>query len=100
MNEEMRRILAEWAEELSKHLARPAVEIRARGLSVFDFNSADGLELQFPDGSTAHFKYAFFVVSDLKRVAIFTEHCGYWVIPSHGLIIFRDGLVVFRGEEA
>ena len=92
-------IVKEWAEELSKRLGRPAAEIRARGLSAYDFSPLEEVEVKFPDGSNAHFMFAFFVVSETRKaVAVFTEHCGYWVIPSWGIEVTRVRREHFYGE--
>jgi len=74
-------IIQDWAGELAAVLGRPANEIRAKGLRIDDFPLQD-LEIKFADDSEARFKYAFFVESQSKKaVAVFTEHCGYFVLP-------------------
>lgn len=57
---------------------------RHRRLGVQDFPRAS-VQLQFEDGSTATFRYAF-AVADVARgeLAVFTEHCGYHVFPLAG----------------
>jgi hypothetical protein len=42
--------------------------------------------IHYEDGSYMFFKYAF-VVHDEGReeIAVFTEHCGYFVLPTRGL---------------
>jgi hypothetical protein len=75
-------IVDEWADELSKRLNRSLDEIRSRGLSAYDFKGSDSLEIKYADGSAMHFNYAFALISQERRaVAIFTEHCGYMVVP-------------------
>ena len=76
-----RSIIEEWADELASRLGRPADEIRRDGLFVEDFPHQT-LEIEFVDGSTAELKFAFFLESQAKKaVAVFTEHCGYFVLP-------------------
>lgn len=94
-----REIVEEWAEVLSERLGREAAQIRANGLSAGDFSGDEEVEIEFIDGSRACFKYAFFVVDAArKHVAVFTEHCGYWVIPSSGLQVTRVRRDLFVGE--
>lgn len=41
--------------------------------------------LRFPDGSSAIFKYALYLIArGRNEVAVFTEHCGYHAFPLHG----------------
>jgi len=80
-------IIQDWAEELATFLGRSASEIRENGLSVSDFPHQE-LQIKFCDDSEARFKYAFFVESRSKKaVAVFTEHCGYFVLPAAELEI-------------
>lgn len=75
-------LAAEWADALSERVSRPAKEIRAKGLGAGDFRPEQFVELAWPDGSHALFRYAFFLADEKRgEVAIFTEHCGYWVVP-------------------
>jgi hypothetical protein len=80
-------IIREWADDLAPVVGRSAAEIREKGLLVEDFPHQE-LEIQFVDESSARFKFAFFVESQAKKaVAVFTEHCGYFVLPIAGLKI-------------
>lgn len=75
-------IIQEWATELAQQLGRSPAEIAEKGLSATDFSSSNEVEIKFPDGSYALFRYAFFVVNEQKgAVAVFTEHCGYHIFP-------------------
>ncbi len=75
-----RRIVVEWADELATVLGRPAAEIAERGLGAYDFKPR-AVRVRFDDGSEARYEYAFFVASEAKgAIAIFTEHCGYFVV--------------------
>jgi hypothetical protein len=57
-------------------------------LSAADFPSGQAVRLDFPDGSFAHFEYAFFIEDPARRlIAVFTEHCGYHVFPSPDLSV-------------
>jgi hypothetical protein len=88
MPREVSLIVRQWADKLSQKLGRPAEAIRERGLGASDFRGNSELEIRFPDASTATFRHAFFV-HDAGRglVAVFTEHCGYYEFPAHGLVI-------------
>lgn len=48
--------------------------------SAYDFPSRQSVQLHFPDGSFAKFRYAFALPDEAGRaVMVFTEHCGYHV---------------------
>lgn len=82
-----RRIIETVAEELSSKLGRPAEEIKEKGLSAYDFNS-DEVEVLFEDGSSAKFRYSFYVENHGKGViAVFSEHCGYHLFCSSGATV-------------
>jgi hypothetical protein len=82
-----REIIEAVAEELSSKLGRPAEEIIEKGLSAYDFN-ADEVKIVFDDGSSANFKYSFYVENPIKNViAVFTEHCGYHLFRSSGVTV-------------
>lgn len=68
-------------------LIREHVERQGRAwrghLSIYDFAGDKAVRFTFPDGSLAHFNFAFFIQHPTRRVvAVFTEHCGYHVFPS------------------
>jgi hypothetical protein len=93
-------IVAEWVEELSAKLNRSKDELLAKGLSATDFSSNSELAIEFPDGSSANFRYAFFVESKAKnKVAVFTEHCGYFVFPRYDLKITETICKVIHFDE-
>lgn len=75
------------AEELSLKLGRPAEEIKEKGLSAYDFSS-DEVKIVFDDGSSANFKYSFYVENaKISIIAVFTEHCGYHLFRSSGVSV-------------
>lgn len=93
-------IIEDWADDLAPIVGRPAAVIRETGLSVEDFPHQE-LEIQFVDESSARFRFAFFVESQAKKaVAVFTEHCGYFVLPIAGLRIRADGGEYYEGTRA
>jgi hypothetical protein len=48
------------------------------------FNSS--VMVHFEDGSHCYFRYAFAVEDkDRKELAVFTEHCGYYIFSTRGL---------------
>lgn len=88
MTNDQRIIVSEWVEELSIKLSRSKDELLTKGLSATDFSVNSELAIEFSDGSSANFRYAFFVESKAKnKVAVFTEHCGYFVFPRYDLKI-------------
>jgi hypothetical protein len=43
------------------------------------------------DESFVEFRYAFYLISEEKRaIAVFTEHCGHFILPYHGARVFVD----------
>lgn len=75
-------LVSEWATELAQHLGRSEAEIRQNGLSASDFGPGQAVKVKFPDKSFMKFNYSFVLISKNKsKVAIFTEHCGYIVLP-------------------
>ena len=85
-------IVQDWAEELASVLGRSPSEIREKGLHAGDFPH-QLLEIEFDDESTARFRWAFYVESRSKKaVGVFTEHCGYFVLPIAGVKIVRGDL--------
>lgn len=83
-----KQIVNDWANELSIKLGRSPEEIRDRGLGAGDFKVGSVVNIKFPDGSTANFRYAFFVANESRNsVAVFTEHCGYFEFSSYDLDI-------------
>lgn len=52
-------------------------------LSANDFGGS--VKLRFADGTFLMFEYAFYDVDEAKEeLAVFTEHCGYHLIPLSG----------------
>jgi hypothetical protein len=74
-----------WREPLHDYLRQSHGHERS-GLSAYDFRADEGVRLRFHDGSSAHFRYAFFLRHPtLREVAVFTEHCGYHYFPDFDL---------------
>lgn len=54
-------------------------------LSAYDFDGSVVL-VDFEDGSSVRFNYAFYAINaEHEELAVFTEHCGYYVFPLRGL---------------
>jgi hypothetical protein len=53
----------------------------------FDLQQFNGcVAVQYEDGSNMLFKYAFAVLDEKRNeLAVFTEHCGYFVLSSNYL---------------
>jgi hypothetical protein len=87
-------VVADWADALSQRLNRSVEEITSRGLSASDFSPSRRVRLQYADGSSAEFRYAFACISkETSRVAISTEHCGYLefrLLPVMAVIEVRE----------
>lgn len=68
-----------WKIRLSRFLRDVQGEERDE-LNANDFKA--GLKITFPDGSRAHFYFAFAIADEeLGELAVFTEHCGYHLFP-------------------
>jgi hypothetical protein len=71
-------VLADWATDLAVKLGRPVEGIQREGLSAYDFSPSQNVKINFGDGSSAEFRYAFACIREsASQVAVFTEHCGY-----------------------
>lgn len=78
MNIRAKNLPSHWQEWVSNH---PALR---DGLSTEEFS--DEVFLYYEDGSSSHFKYAFFVKNEeMKDICVFTEHCGYHCVSLIGL---------------
>ena len=75
------------------------------GISQQEFQAAPERHMGYPlssvrvelmDGSKLEFKYAFALVSEkLRAVAVFSEHCGSFVLPYHEAKVYQDGQLQF-----
>ena len=69
-----------WKERLADHIKSNRDEDRNE-LGADDFK-ANQVSIKFPDGSTATFRYAFYIAApEINEFAVFTEHCGYHIFP-------------------
>ena len=96
------RIIDEWAGALSEKLGRSTDEIRTTGLSAEDFSPAQRVELTLADKSFCRFNFAFLVLDEAsRRVAVFTEHCGYHVFPLSEAIVkeIREDIYIDENYE-
>jgi hypothetical protein len=97
--EERLRIAAEWADLLAHKLKRSAAEIREQGLNVHDFDFYERVLVNFYDGSTASLRDAFYVVDEEKKLlAIFTEHCGYFIFSAEEIQVIGVNEDAWTGE--
>ena len=74
-NQKRQRFINKWVNELSDKLRKPKDDLLSSGLMADDFGSYN-VFIEHEDGSTSHYKSAFFVENE-KEYAIFTEHCDY-----------------------
>lgn len=78
----MQTIPDRWREPLREYLRETFGDERDR-LSATDFRHS--VRLRFPDGSSAYFRHAFYILSrSLEEIAVFSEHCGYHFFPLAG----------------
>ncbi len=82
------QIIDEWAELLSEKLGKSVEEIKKKGLSAYDFSPSKKVQITYSDKSVCSFNSAFAVIDKKKRkVAVFTEHCGYHEFYTMGAIV-------------
>lgn len=86
--------VSEWSDELAAHLGCSAIHVLERSEAVMKY-PPETIRIELMDGSSAEFKYSFFIASDAKKaIAVFTEHCGHHVFPYHEAKVFVDGRLV------
>jgi len=93
------QLVCDWADKLSGGLGLTPEQIRANPECL---NYPIGkLRIELMDGSAAEFEYAFHVTSEEDgSIAVFTEHCGHHVFPSHDAKVYRDGKLVYANKHA
>jgi hypothetical protein len=93
-------VVEAWAVALSATLNRPITTLQTEGLTAGDFPADRELAITFPDHSHATFRYAFFLVDPAsRRVAVFTEHCGYHVFPAVDITIVTVQRTTFYSDD-
>ncbi len=75
-------VVQKWFDRLPMHWQE---YVRAKNwFDLSQFNSYVSIQLE--DGSNMFFNYAFLVHDEEHdEIAVFTEHCGYYVVPARGL---------------
>ena len=67
-----------WKDKIEIYLQKQGSKYKE--LSSYDFSLNQNIKIIFDDGSNAFFKDSFYWTdSELKEVAVFTEHCGYHI---------------------
>jgi hypothetical protein len=62
-------------------------------LGASDFPCSSAVNIRFPDGSQANFRFAIFIEApEWQEVGVFTEHCGYHIFPLSDAEIEEDEL--------
>ena len=76
-----------WKQRLENYvLEKPSG--KHQRLSATDFQIGSTVQITFPDGSLVQFRFAFHLVDEEREeIAVFTEHCGHHLFPSHGVQI-------------
>ncbi len=70
-----------WKERI-ENWVRAHTDGKRTRLGASDFPKGKVVSVEFPDGSSARFRYAVVIESpDIGEVGIFTEHCGYHIFP-------------------
>ena len=70
-----------WRERVETWVRTQSAGQRTR-LGSYDFSPRKTVHLEFPDGSSADFRYALVIEApDIGEVGVFTEHCGYHIFP-------------------
>ena len=72
---------ARWNDRIERWV-RTRTDDKRNKLGASDFPAAKVADLQFPDGSTAQFRFAVVIEApEIGEVGVFTEHCGYHIFP-------------------
>jgi hypothetical protein len=90
----------EWAPQLAEHFGCSVDQFRANPTRIMEYPSGT-LRVELMDGSFVEFQHAFHILSaEKKTIAVFTEHCGHHLYPSHDARVIRDGRVLHASEHA
>ena len=90
------QVIAEWSTELATHFGVPIEAFRTDPRRYINFPPGK-LRVELMDHSYVEFNWAFALINETYRaIAVFTEHCGYHVFPSHEARVFRDGVLVYE----
>lgn len=81
MNAIDRAVLLECLPHVAARVERSVGDLRNGGLQCGDF-PAEGVTVEMEDGTTLDFNWAFALMRG-REVAVFTEYCGYHVMPFH-----------------
>jgi hypothetical protein len=83
---------------------------RRAGITVEEFRAEPERHMSFPlsavrvdlmDGSYIQLKYAFALVNEeLKSIAVFSEHCGHFVLPFHEAKVYQGGELQYAQSAA
>lgn len=85
----------EWAPQLAARFEVDLTEFLARPTRLMNF-PAQTVTVELMDGSSANFRWAFPLVDAPRRaIAVFTEHCGHHIYPSHEARVLVDGVLVY-----
>ena len=80
-----------WQDRIQDYLSEKGFDYygkKYKRFSVDDFSDNLNLKITFDDGSNAFFKYAFYWIdTESKEVAVFTEHCGYHIFNLPEILI-------------
>ena len=79
-----------WKNRIKEYLLKNVSEYSRKYMrfSVYDFSDNLNLKITFDDGSNAFFKDAFYWLdTESKEIAVFTEHRGYHLINLPELLI-------------
>lgn len=91
-------LLTRYAEAVAVKVDREVSAVQQGGLSARDFQ--DTLHFEFADHSHATFHFAFFIHdSQARALAVFTEHCGFFLFPDHVRVRDEGGALLFGGLE-
>lgn len=78
-------IPARWKNAVRQYVRATSGEERDH-LTAYDFPENRAVQVRFPDGSHAFFRYAFHLRDERgDEVAVFTGHCGYYFLSADDL---------------
>jgi hypothetical protein len=91
-----RQIIEEWSNDLAAHFNCTKEVVLGCNESWISFPMSS-VRIELLDESFVEFRYAFYIVNEEKRaIAVFTEHCGHFILPYHDAKVFVDGALRYE----
>jgi hypothetical protein len=90
----------EWAEPLAARAGVAKQEFLVTPERYMNY-PLSSVRVELMDGSHLEFRYAFALVNEAMRaIAVFSEHCGSFVLPYHDARVFQGGELQYSQNAA